>query len=308
MLKSRLIIIWLHAMSWLPLSVARGIGSLLGRLLWWCQGTLVKTTRTNLALCLPEMDEQSREALARESLRQTGMLIAEAGAIWLWPAERIQSRLQIRGYDILQEAHASGRGVIVIGPHLGNWELLGLYLSIGGLGQTLQMYQAPRDPALGRFIYNARSRAGATMVATDTRGVSRLLAGLRQGLITGILPDQVPPDSGGKFAPFFGHPALTMTLLTRLLRKTGSRAVVAYTRRVIPEQQGTGAQGEAGTKSHGFEIVFMTPDPRIYAADDAESLQGLNASIEAAVRQDPAIYQWSYKRFKRQPDGSRIYD
>lgn len=302
MLKSRLMIIWLHVMSWLPLGAARAVGSLLGRLMWWRGGTSADTTLTNLRLCLPELDEQRREELARESLRQTGMTMAEAGAVWLWPAQRILSRMQVRGAGILEEAHAAGRGVIVIGPHLGNWEALGLYLSTCGLGEVLQMYQAPRDPALDRLVYDARSRCGATLVATDSRGVSRLLTGLRQGQIVGILPDQVPPATGGDFAPFFGHPALTMTLLTKLIRKTGCRALVAYARRIEPA-----SDQAAGQKTQGFEVIFMPPDERIYAGDSAEALAGLNASIEAAVRQDPALYQWEYKRFKRQPDGSRVY-
>lgn len=301
MLKSRLMIIWLHVMSWLPLGAARAVGSLLGRLMWWRRGASAETTLTNLRLCLPELDAEQREGLARESLRQTGMTMAEAGAVWLWPASRILTRLKVSGAEVLKDAHAAGRGVIVIGPHLGNWEALGLYLSTCGLGEVLQMYQAPRDPALDRLVYNARSRSGARMVATDSRGVSRLLAGLRQGQIVGILPDQVPPASGGDFAPFFGHPALTMTLLTKLIRKTGCRAVVAYARRIEP-----GPDKTAG-HTHGFEVIVMPPDQRIYATDSAEALVGLNASIEAAVRQEPAIYQWEYKRFKRQPDGSRVY-
>src|SRR5690606_19093956 len=238
--------------------------------------------------CFPAMAEDERRALARRSVRETFATIAEGGAVWLWPAPRILARIRrVEGFDLLREAHALGRGVIVAGPHLGNWELIGLWLNTCGLGQTVQLFQAPRDPALARLIFEARSRSGAEMVPTDARGVTQLLKSLRDGRIVGILPDQVPPESGGGFAGFFGVPALTMTLLTRLVHKTGARVVMGYTRRL----------------DDGFAIVFREVDPRLYSSDVPTSLAGLNASVERCVLEVPAQYQWEYKRFKRQPEG-----
>jgi KDO2-lipid IV(A) lauroyltransferase len=134
------------------------------------------------------------------------------------------------------------------------------------------------------------------MVATDNKGVAELLRALRAGDISGILPDQVPDISGGVYAPFFGVPALTMTLVSKLQHKTGARVLLGVARRL---------QGAAG---HGFEIVFREPDPEIYAGDIPASLAALNRSIEALVSETPEQYQWEYKRFRRQPDGARLYD
>jgi Kdo2-lipid IVA lauroyltransferase/acyltransferase len=291
MLKSRAIIFFLRLLSWLPLSWARRLGTSIAHLLWLGKGTTVKVTLRNLEICMPELDEQARVALARDSIIETAKTAAEVGAVWLWPAGKVLARIQTRGLDLLREAHAQGKGVIVIGPHLGNWEVLGLYLNTCGIGQSVQLFQAPRRQALDQLIYNARSRAGAKMVATDGRGVTQLLKSLREGLVCGILPDQVPPESGGEFAPFFGRPALTMTLLSKLVSKTGCAAILGYARR-------TEAQGQAG-----WEVVFKPADPRLFAQDLQTSLAGLNATIEDAVRDEPALYQWEYKRFKRQPEG-----
>ena len=290
-MKSRLLILLLHFFALLPLRVARGIGVLMGDICWLARGRMARTTQTNLALCFPQLDASARNKLAKASLRHTFMTIAEGGAIWLWPAPRALGLIRdVEGLELLQAAHAQGRGLIVLAPHLGNWELFGLYLNTCGCGQSSQLFQAPEDKRLARLIFEARSRAGARMVPTDQKGVGALLQALRRGESIGVLPDQVPPESGGEFAPFFGVPALTMTLVCRLQQRTGARVALGFARR-------------EPSPSNGFTIVFQAPDDEIYAEHMPEALAALNRSIEALVARVPEQYQWEYKRFKRQPAG-----
>jgi KDO2-lipid IV(A) lauroyltransferase len=290
-MKSRLYIVALHFLACLPLGLTRRLGRILGQLCWLTKSRMATTTLTNLALCFPRMSEQERKQLARQSLQQTLQTITEAGMAWLWPAERTLGCIQhVEGLALLQQAHAQGKGVIVLGPHLGNWEILGLYLNTLDLGQTWQLYQAPDDAALAALLLQARSRTGANMVATDTRGVALLLHALRRGEIAGILPDQVPPASGGEFAPFYGIPALTQILASRLQQKTGARIIFGYTRRI-------------GGSTPGFQIVFRAPDPLIYAEHMPDALAAQNRSVESLITEAPDQYQWEYKRFKRQPEG-----
>jgi len=290
-MKSRCLLLFLRVLALLPLRVARALGYLLGFVSWHGRGRLARTTLTNLALCFPELDEAARQRLARRSLIQSFQTICEAGAVWLWPgAQALGLILEVQGLELLQQAHARGKGILLLAPHLGNWEMLGLYLNICGCGQTSQLYQAPADQRLDKLVFNARSRTGARMVATNTKGVAELLQALRRGELVGILPDQVPPDSGGEFAKFFGVPALTMTLPSRLQQKIGAAVVMAYASRVSRPQP-------------GFRIVFMAPDSKIYAEHMPTALQSMNDSIERLIRQAPEQYQWGYKRFKRQPEG-----
>jgi KDO2-lipid IV(A) lauroyltransferase len=221
--------------------------------------------------------------------------MTECGPVWLWPAQKVFAHiLDVEGLDLLQEAQAENRGTVVIAPHLGNWEVFGLYLNQCGCGQSSQLYQTPRDPKLDHLIHQARSRAGANMVATDNKGVISLLKSLKRGEIVGILPDQVPNSpSGGDFAPFFGRDVLTMTLVSRLIQKTGARAVLGYAARI--RQDGRS----------GWKIIFRKPGEEIYAGHILKSLTAMNASIESAVNEFPDQYQWEYKRFKRVPAGQQ---
>lgn len=296
-MKSFITLCFLHLLSWLPLGLARRLGQVLGLWCWYLKTRMQQTTATNLKLCFPSLDDAAREHLGRRSLQSTLQTITEAGAAWLWPVHRTLALIQrVDNLVLLQRAKEAGKGVIVLAPHLGNWEILGLYLNGCGLGQSYQLYQAPADPRLDALIYRGRSRAGATMVATDNKGVAELLRALRAGNIAGILPDQVPDAGGGEYAPFFGVPALTMTLLVKLQQKTGAAVVLAFARRV------------AGQEGPGFELVFREPDPGIYANDMPSALAAMNRSIEALISLAPEQYQWEYKRFRRQPEGApRVY-
>ena len=102
-----------------------------------------------------------------------------------------------------------------------------------------------------------------------------------------LLPDQVPDLNAGEFAPFFGHPTLTMTFAHRLIRQTNPFVMLGWAQRV----------------EGGFEIHYEPILDEIYADDASSYATALNRAIENLVLKDPAQYQWEYKRFKKQPEG-----
>jgi len=148
------------------------------------------------------------------------------------------------------------------------------------------MYGHAENVILDDIIHKARERSGITMVHTGVSGVRSLLRALKAGNFVLMLPDQVP-QGFGKFAPFFGEPTYTMTLVTSLLQRTGAKAVCGFCKR-LPD-------GE-------YEVVFRAVDEAIYDPDEATALAGLNKSIEKCVLDCPEQYQWGYKRFKLLPN------
>jgi len=292
-LKYWVITLLMRAVALLPWPVLALLGRGLGRFLWWSRARPRRLTEINLARCLPELGEVERERLARASLKDFGQTALEIAKIWFTPAPRVVGTIvSVEGEDLFRQALAEGRGVIVLGPHHGNWEMLGLFL--GHCYGLTTMYLPAKDPAVDRLVCEARVRGGTGIAPATSGGVRTVLKILKQGGLTGLLPDQVPKEAGAEFAPFFGHPALTMTLASNLLQKTGARAFFGCAFRV-----------EGGK---GFRIVFREPDPELYSADLAQSLAALNRGVEALVRERPAQYQWEYKRFKVQPEGlPRVY-
>lgn len=260
----------------------------MGRLLWWSNGRARKVTEINLALCLPEMSRAERQQLARRSLAATAITACETAFIWTRSFEEVRPLIRtISGEACLQEALQRERGVIILAPHLGNWEMVPYYLA--GLRKFTAMYAPAKIPQLNDIMVTGRTRAGYFLAPANAAGVKMLLKSLKAGEIIGILPDQVPEDESGGFAPFFGRQAMTMTLIATLARRTGAQVVCAYAKRL--------------EHSTGFELCFRPVTGNVAAEDIAEALTALNRSIENCVRDCPEQYQWEYKRFRKQPPG-----
>jgi len=283
---ARLIIALLHLSAALPRGVRVALAQLCGWLLWLTASRARKTTETNLALCFPSMVAAQRQTLARQSLVETMKLSLEMGPAWIWPAERAIALIdRVEGRELIDAARNAGRGVVILAPHIGNWELLGLWL--GKHYQAIHLYQPPKSPLLDRLIRTARSRSGAQVVATDKKGVATLLKGLKNGAITGILPDQEPDASGGVFAPFFGVNALTATLAANLARKTNAVMLAVYVKRT----------------DDGYALVIEPVDDSVMSEDETVAATAVNRAVEICVHAVPAQYQWEYKRFKARDDG-----
>lgn len=285
-LKQKLIVGFLKTTACLPLWLSRSLGVVAGVGSYALRSGSYRVTRENLELCFPQLDPAARNRLVRASLIETGKALFETGAVWLRDYQWTQSKiLAVHHREILDDALAGGKGVILLAPHLGNWEVLGLYLS--AIPTATFLYQPPDIEALEHIIRTGREKAGATLVPTNRRGVLALLKVMKDGGFTGILPDQVPDAAGGEFAPFYGVPALTMTLVNNLRERSGAQVIAGYAARV----------------RGGFEIHFVPAAAGIDADDSITALTALNRTVETCVNAIPAQYQWEYKRFRKQPDG-----
>jgi KDO2-lipid IV(A) lauroyltransferase len=286
-MQTRLVLVILKLLARLPLTWLHRLGWLVGRLFFLLPNRERRNALINLQLCFPELDERDRMALLARSLEQTGRTLFEISAIWFRPIERVLALIrEVSGAEHLRRE--PGQGLIVLSPHLGCWEIAGLYLA--SLGPVTSLYRPPRQTLFEPIVKHARERSGAELVPTDAQGVRRLYKVLQAGETTGILPDQQPEsDKGAAFAPFFGVPALTMLLINRLVRKTGAKVVFCYAER-LPAGQ-------------GFHIHYLPAPTGLAAEDPREAARALNQGVEICVRRLPNQYQWTYKRFKDQPPG-----
>ncbi|UDM06348.1 lysophospholipid acyltransferase family protein [Halomonas sp. NyZ770] len=242
-----------------------------------------RVTELNLARVFPDQSAQQRKAFAIQSLQHSTATMLELGHAWMAPPEKVEaSILAVHGRDKLDSARAEGRGVIVLAPHFGNWEVLNFWLS--SHFPFTAMYEPPKIADLEAITRHGRERMGAQLVPTNPRGVAALLKALKRSEAIGILPDQEPAWGSGVFAPFYGHEAYTATLLPKLVARTQARVVTGVARRI---------------PGKGFEIHFLDADERVYSEDDTLSATGVNASVEASIALDPPQYQWEYKRYRK---------
>jgi KDO2-lipid IV(A) lauroyltransferase len=280
----------------LPMAVLHRLGAGLGWLLFHVPNPMRHNARVTLSLIpITQFGGETRHSLLQGALREAGKSAFETCRIWSSPRERSLSLIrEIRGGELFDRALGCGRGLIVAAPHLGCWELLNFWL--GSRIPTAIAYRPPRQPALEPLLRQARSSAGCEQVRADgVAGVRTLYRRLAAGGVVGILPDQQPKLGEGEFAPFFGTPALTMVLLTRLAQRTGAVVLFAFAERL--------------PRAAGYRLHFLEAPADIASPDLPTAVAALNCGIENCVRLAPAQYQWHYKRYKIRPPGDarRLY-
>lgn len=287
-MRTYLIKFFLRLCALMPLSAAHMLGACAGWALILLPNEARRVSRINIECCFPQMDPVARRRLANHSLVEMGKTAAETGPLWLWSQERMMRLVRsVSGEDGLAQALAAGNGAILAAPHLGNWELVGLYCSTRY--RMTSLYRPPRLSGLDALITAARERFGASLVPSDTTGVRALFKSLQRSELVGILPDQEPRYGNGVFSTFFGTPAYTMTLLARLARHAGTPVFIAYAERLAD--------------STGFHLHFEPLALNTREASVADITAATNAAIESCVRRIPHQYQWAYKRFKTRPAG-----
>lgn len=275
--SGRLPLVWLHA-----------IGHLMGLCYWLVPNRERRTILINLKRCFPELSRHQRNALCRHTLQQMGCGLMELALIWFRPLAEVRTLVrEIHGEAMLQRA--PGQGLILLLPHLGCWEIVGLLQPLRE--QVTSLYRPPRMQQLEPLMNQARERSGAILVPTDNQGVKRIYQTLQRGGATCILPDQEPKShSASVFAPFFGQSALTMLLINRLAKKTGAKVVIGYAERL--------------PRGKGFRIHYRAAPEGLDDTDPQRAGTALNQGLETVIRECPEQYQWSYKRFRTQPPGA----
>jgi len=274
---------WL--ISRLPLRVLHAIGGALGLLAARLPGRYGRRLTENFRQAFPD----ASDAMLAEAARSTGRLIMEMP--YFWSRKRMAARL----YDFdellwpeIEKLQGAGKGVIILTPHLGCFEVLPQ--SHAMRRRVTVLFKPPHQAWLRDWIERMRSRPNIVMAPATPRGVRMLVKALKRGEAIGVLPDQVPTAGDGVWAPFFGKPAYTMSLVHRLQQLTGAPVVMVFAERL---PRGGGYRGHLSiVRGDG-----MLPD------DPARAAAVMNHAVEELVTAVPTQYLWGYNRYK-QPAGA----
>jgi KDO2-lipid IV(A) lauroyltransferase len=268
----------------LPLSWLHVAGVALGWLVYWSSPSYAARLRENLYRSGVCSGEAQCKVLLRGAVAEAGKGMIELIAVWFGSDEKV-ARLAVacEGWDVVEAARTRGRGIIIVTPHLGCFEMVSLYF-VQRQPMTV-MYRPPRLAWLEPLMIAGRSRWQATVAPANLRGVRMFYRTLQQGGAVGLLPDQAPGAGDGVWADFFGRPAYTMTLVARLLRATGATVIMVFAERL---------PGGRGYHLHFEEVPTAQFDEA-----------ALNRAVEAQVRRRPEQYLWSYNRYKVPAGASR---
>jgi Kdo2-lipid IVA lauroyltransferase/acyltransferase len=272
-------VILFDVLARLPLPVLHWIGSLFGWLTYLSSKRYAARLRENLQNAGLARSESEQRRLLRTNICEMGKGVMELPWVWRRPLQEVVASVQqCHGWEYFKAAHARGKGVIALTPHFGCFEVIGLYIA-ARMPMTC-MYRPPRWKFLDTLMHEGRERGQMKLAPADLGGVRQLLKALKKGQIIGVLPDQVPGNGEGEWAPFFGRPAYTMTLIGRLAEASGASVVMCHNERL--------------PRGEGF-VLHFTP----LSFDTGISIpRQMNAALEEVIRNHPEQYLWSYNRYK----------
>lgn len=219
----------------------------------------------------------------RGAVAHAGRMSAELPRLWLGAPVPFAWE----GVAAVDAAYASGKGIVFLTPHLGCFEVTAQGLAqrySAAHGPITVLYRPARQPWLAEIVEQSRQRPGLATAPTNLAGVRQMIKALRSGQAVGLLPDQVPPDGMGQWAPFFGRPAYTMTLAARLALQTGAAVMLVW--------------GERLSWGRGFRLRFRELREPL-SADLATAVVQINGEMERLIGECPQQYLWGYARYKQ---------
>lgn len=266
--------------SHLPLIGLHALGALLG----WLVFVLSPTYRRRLLANARRAGLGLADTLG--SVAEAGRMVAELPRLWLGRPVRVGWQ----GAAEIDAALARGQGVLFLTPHLGCFEVTAqAYAERFGQHHPITvLFRPARQPWLRDLVAQARQRPGLHTAPTTLAGVKQLIKALKSGHTVGLLPDQVPPEGQGVWAPFYGHDAYTMTLSARLAHSAGVEVVLIWGERL---SWGRGYVARVCTLASVLGGETLAREPQAAAAQ-------INRAMQALIAQCPRQYLWAYDRYK----------
>lgn len=273
-----------RVLSRLPLSWLHCLGGWMGWLTYKASPSYARRLRENLFNALGREDE----TVLRAAIAEAGRQALELPWIWLRPADEVvASAVRTEGWELVEHARAEGAGILFITPHLGCFEITAQ--CIAAQIPITVLYRPPRKPALQPLMEAGRARGQLRTAPADVSGVRKLVKTLRSHEAVGMLPDQVPGEGEGVWAPFFGKPAWTMTLAARLAAVKGVRLIYTWAERL--------------PRGEGYVFRLQAPTEALTGELEAD-VAIINREVERMILQCPQQYLWGYNRYK-QPRSER---
>jgi Kdo2-lipid IVA lauroyltransferase/acyltransferase len=275
---------FLKLFSKLPLAFIQSCSKFVGSLLYTSHSSARKTTSKNLKIAYPNLNADEHEKLLKSNLKHQCMTYAESIKVWGSSTDfALQQIKNVHQADLFFNALKNPNGTLAIVPHYGNWELMNAW--VNQHTSPVIMYKPSKNKDLDRFMLESRQRLKATLVPTDDSGVRILFKHLKTGGFSAILPDHVPKESGGVYAPFYGKKVLSPTLLSKLAAKTRCSVIGMYCLR--------------NQNLDGFDLYFTEISSDISSKDLQTSVNALNHDLEMMINFAPEQYLWGYKRFRK---------
>jgi KDO2-lipid IV(A) lauroyltransferase len=261
------------------------LGGWLGDLLWWVVVPRRRVTLANLRACFPDLPEAERVRIARRCFRNIARGALDHSVLWCADRARVERYIRVDGAEHFDAA--AGRPLIMIAPHFVGLDAGGIRFNT--LARGISIYSRQKNPVWDAWLLQGRQRFNdPVLVARQGADMRAVIRTVKDGLPLYYLPDMDLGATNSVFVPFFGVPAATIPMVSRIARMTGAQVIMAVTEMT----------------DDGYVLHFEAPWTGFPGASVEEDTARMNAELERWVLKMPDQYLWTHKRFKTRPAGA----
>ncbi|WP_438488951.1 phosphatidylinositol mannoside acyltransferase [Streptomyces sp. S186] len=217
----------LYGLGWstvkrLPEGVAVQLGRRLADLAWRRRGKGVRRLEANLARVVPDASPQRLAALSRAGMRSYMRYWMESFRLPVWSPERIKAGFTPQDVHYLEDGLKSDRGVILALPHMGNYDLAGVWVTTKlGVPFTTVAERLKPESLYDRFVAYREGLGMEVLPHTGAAAFGTLARRLRAGGLVCLVADR-DLSSSGIPVKFFGEAAKMPAGPAMLALQTGA--------------------------------------------------------------------------------------
>jgi KDO2-lipid IV(A) lauroyltransferase len=281
----KLVLVFMWLLHWLPLSILGRLGEALGSLLFKLIKSRRHITLTNLRLCLPQLSEEERIAIAKRHFQVYVRSVLERSILW-WASERRLRKLIHVEPSVPMDLITAGPTILLC-PHFVSLDVAGIALSLES--PVCSIYTEQRNKVFDEALRKGRLRFNKIKLFSRAEGIKPIIRAMREPTPFFMLPDMDFGPKDAEFVPFFGIKAATLTAAPRIAAATKAK-VIPVIATILPNYQ-------------GWKVSFHPPWENYPGDDMVEATRFMNSFIEKEIMKAPAEYFWAHRRFKTRPEG-----
>jgi len=238
----------------------------------------------NLKLAFPEKSEEERKKIAKDFFRHLTDLIMESVKAFSISEKEMSKRYSYKNPELVNNFTKQGRSIALVAAHQANWEW-SISLPLVLDGNVNGAYTKLGNPYFEKVVRSSREKYGIIGYKTSetVKGMQKNFAEKTQGSYI-LLSDQSPQlHKTFYWNEFFGV-QVPMHTGAEILAKRFDLVVINYITRKV----------KRGYYETEFQLI--TDAPKEF--EDYQITDKYTRLTENNIKEQPALYLWSHKRFK----------
>ena len=287
---SWLAVLLLFLLTLLPAVVTDMLANVLGDIARNMNSKRRRIARKNLQLSFPELTEQARKILLKQTFRAQMRSVLHYGLFWWAPRWLLRKRIRIEGEQHIEASRQAGKNVIVMASHS-----VGLEAAVSAITLRYPVsgpFKVMRNPVINWLVARGRTRFG-TVIYTREAGLRPIIRDARAGQLLFYLPDEDLGPKRSIFVPLFGVPKATIPVLGRLAKNCNADVLPCIS-----------CYDQTRRKYVVHVLPALEDFPR---GDDEKDAARMNQAIEETIRICPAQYFWSLRIYRTRPEGEQRF-